>query len=82
MLKVDKVEKITASKSLKELEEQLPVSIFCRTHHSFVVNLQHIIRYQRTGRNGVIFLPHNHKAEISVLKMEGFEEQFKTVLKG
>ncbi len=82
ILKLGKVEKITASRSLKELEEQLPDSIFCRTHHSYVVNLQHVIRYQRTGRNGVVYLPHNHKAEISVKKMEGFEEQFKRVLKG
>ena len=82
LLRPDKVERISASRSLKELEAQLPPHLFCRTHHSYVVNLQHVVRYQRTGRNGVIFLPHNHKVDISVMKMEGFEEQFKKVLKG
>ncbi len=32
--------------------------------------------------NGVVFLPHGHKADISVMRMEMFEEQFKKVLKG
>lgn len=76
------VEKITASRSLKDLENELPALLFCRTHHSFVVNLQHVLRYQRTGRNGIIFLPHGHKADISVAKMERFEQAFAHFLKG
>lgn len=76
------VEKITASRSLKDLEAELPAHLFCRAHHSFIVNLQHVLRYQRTGRNGLVFLPHGHKVDISVAKMERFEQQFAQFLKG
>lgn len=76
----DKIEKITASFTLKEVENQLSPDIFCRTHHSFLVNLQAIVRYQKTGRNGVIFLPQGHQASISVLKMDVFEQQFRDLL--
>ncbi|MFM9951841.1 MAG: LytR/AlgR family response regulator transcription factor [Saprospiraceae bacterium] len=82
VLSSDKVEKFSASYSLKDLEAQLPSNFFCRTHHSYIVNLRHIIRYQRNGRNGLIFFPHNIQAEISVGKMELFEAHFKQILKG
>ena len=78
--KEGKVEKITATKSLKKLESQLPDLFFCRTHHGYLVNLKHIIRYQKTGRNGLIFMPHGHRVEISVLRMEKFERQFKALI--
>ncbi len=37
--------KVTASKTLKELEEILPEDIFFRVHHSFIINLNFIKRY-------------------------------------
>ncbi|MGB5005611.1 MAG: response regulator, partial [Ferruginibacter sp.] len=37
--------KITASKTLKEFEDILPESIFFRTHHSHLINLNYIKRY-------------------------------------
>lgn len=76
LLRNNKIEKIIASKVLKEIESELPETLFCRTHHSYLVNMQHINRYERTGRNGLIYLPHGACVSISVLKMEAFEEQF------
>lgn len=76
LLRPNKIEKITASKVLRDIEAELPETLFCRSHHSFVVNMQHIIRYERTGRNGLIYLPLGACVSISVLKMESFEEQF------
>lgn len=75
-LKEGKMLRFTASRTLKDIEEQLPAWLFCRSHHSFVVNLSYVERYERTGRNGVIHLKNNAKAPISVGKMEDFEVQF------
>lgn len=76
LLRNNKIEKITASKVLKDIEAELPEALFCRTHHSYLVNMQHISRYERTGRNGLIYLPQGACVPISVLKMEYFEERF------
>ena len=35
------------SKPLKDLEEILPKDLFFRIHHSYLLNLQHVIRYIR-----------------------------------
>lgn len=76
LLRNGKIEKVIASRTLKDLEAELPESHFCRTHHSFLVNMQHIQRFERTGRNGRIYLPSDAQVKISVLKMEHFEEKF------
>lgn len=74
------ISRITASKTLKDVEEQLPAELFCRTHHSFLVNLDAVEGYARTGRNGVIHLKQGGEVPISVGKMEDFESQFNTFL--
>jgi two-component system LytT family response regulator len=66
----------TASRTLKDLEEQLPEKIFCRCHHSYLVNLIFIDRFEQTGRNGIIHLKNKTEIPISVSKMEIFTEQF------
>jgi two-component system LytT family response regulator len=43
----------TASKSLKEYEEILPSDLFFRTHHSHLVNMNFVIRYNK-GKGGTI----------------------------
>lgn len=73
VLKNDKVEKIVSSRNLGEYESVLPESIFCRTHHSYLVNLNYVERFERTGRNGLIHLrPQGHQASVSVSKMDQF----------
>lgn len=76
VIRNNKMEKITASKVLKDIEAELPETMFCRCHHSYLVNMLHINRYERTGRNGLIYLPFGACVSISVLKMEHFEERF------
>lgn len=69
--KNEKIEKIIASGHLGEYEAQLPKSLFCRTHHSFLVNMMYLQRVERTGRNGVAHLTQSdYKVEISVSRME------------
>ncbi len=79
-LKDGKSIRFTASKTLKDIEELLPKTLFCRSHHSYLVNLAHIERYMHTGRNGIIHLRNGAKVAISVGKMEAFEAQFEDYL--
>jgi two-component system, LytTR family, response regulator len=78
--KEGKTARFKASRTLKDIEEQLPAPHFCRSHHSFVVNLGAVERYEHTGRNGVIHLDNGTKVPISVGKMEDFEERFSQFL--
>ncbi len=82
VLKEKKTTRITASRTLKDIEEELPVALFCRCHHSFLVNLSCVDRYEKTGRNGVIHLQNGAEAYISVAKMEDFEKRFGDYLRG
>lgn len=68
-----KIEKITSSRNLGEYELELSSILFARTHHSFLVNLQYVERFERTGRNGIAHLrPAGHRADVSVAKMDSF----------
>lgn len=67
------IEIITSSRNLGEYEAELPELLFCRTHHSYLVNLSHVERLERTGRNGTIhFRQAGHRAYVSVSRMEAF----------
>jgi two-component system, LytTR family, response regulator len=77
-----KVERITASRILKDIEAELPNGTFCRIHHSFVVNMDYIERYEKTGRGGAVYLQGGLKIDISGAKMEPFEQSFRAFLYG
>jgi len=77
-----RVEKIIASRTLKEIETLLPGALFCRTHNSFLVNMSHVERWERTGRNGLIHLPGQERVEISVQRMDFFVQQFMAFVRG
>jgi two-component system LytT family response regulator len=71
VLKNDTIEKVTTSRNLGEYEAELPNLLFCRTHHSFLVNLLFVERLERTGRNGIVHLTvPGSQASVSVAKME------------
>lgn len=64
------------SKSLKEFEDILPQSLFCRIHHSHIINLGFVKKYYN-GRGGYVELENGNKVEVSVRKKESFFEKFK-----
>lgn len=69
--KNQRLEKFTSSRNLGEFEAELPQMLFCRTHHSFLVNLAYVERFERTGRNGAIHLAKaNSRVLVSVAKMD------------
>ncbi len=58
-----------ASKSIKEFEDQLPEDLFIRTHQSYVVNLQFVDKYDKTG---YVFLKSGERIPVSTRKREEF----------
>lgn len=68
--------KMTITKSLKEFEDMLPASIFCRLHHSHIVNLNYITKYYK-GRGGYVELSDGTTVEVSTRKKDDFLEKFK-----
>lgn len=63
--------KLIASRTLKDFEELLPVDIFFRTHHSYLVNLNYIKRYIK-GDGGQIEMQDGTCIDVSRRKKEDF----------
>lgn len=62
--------KITACRSLKEIEEQLQdFSFFIRVHHSYVVNLNEVTKYVR-GEGGYLILTDSSTINVSRSRKE------------
>lgn len=68
--------KTVVSKKLKEFEELLPLSFFCRIHHSHIINLNFIKKYYK-GRGGFVEMLDGTKIEVSARKRDEFLEKFK-----
>lgn len=68
-------QKITATRTLKEIEEQLPESLFLRVHHSWIINLKYLRRYYR-GRNGYIEMDDGSTVAVSIRKKGRFLDLF------
>ena len=64
------------SKNLKEFEDMLPPTLFCRIHHSHIVNLNFIKKYYK-GRGGYVQLADGSEVEVSTRKKEEFLEKFR-----
>lgn len=68
--------KIVASRILKDFEELLSPDIFCRPHHSHIINLNFIKRYIK-GEGGQIELENGHYIPVSRRKKEEFLNKIK-----
>ena len=64
------------SKNLKEMEQILPPNIFCRVHHSSIINMSFVKKYYK-GRGGYVEMEDGETFDISVRKKEVFFELFK-----
>ncbi len=64
--------KITATKTLKWVEELLHDHYFFRVHDSSLINLNHIKSYKKGGEGGVVNLTDNLEADISRRKKDAF----------
>jgi len=63
--------RITVAKTLKEFENMLSETDFCRIHHSTLVNITHVIKYIK-GEGGYIIVSNNKHLNVSRRKKEYF----------
>ncbi len=63
------------SKNLKEFEDSLPDNIFCRVHHSYIININCIKKYYK-GRGGYVEMEDGTNIAIAVRKKDQFLEKF------
>lgn len=63
--------KITVSKTLKEFENILPETDFCRIHHSTLVNLVHVTKYVK-GDGGYVLVTGRRHLDVSRRKKDAF----------
>jgi two-component system, LytTR family, response regulator len=67
--------KFVVSKNLKEFEDILPVNVFCRIHHSSIININYVKKYFK-GRGGYVQMEDGASIEISIRKKNDFFERF------
>lgn len=64
-------QKLVISKTLGEIEKQLPPSIFFRIHQSYLINLLWLKSF-RKGKGGSAIMMDNTKLDVSSRKRESF----------
>ena len=60
-----------ASRNLKDFENMLGESGFCRVHHSYLINIRHVQKYVK-GEGGYVIMSGGEKVDISRRKKEEF----------
>ncbi len=68
-------DKLLSSSNLKHFVELLPEDIFCRIHHSYLVNLHHAVRYSK-GRGGTLLMVNKMSLEVSQRKKDELLNRF------
>ncbi len=64
-------QKMVSSKSLKEYEEMLPDSNFFRLHHSYLINLNKVLKYHK-GRGGEVEMENGVYLELATRRKDEF----------
>lgn len=64
-------ETILATRTVKDYEEVLPETIFCRVHNSHIINLSRIQKYQK-GRGGNVIMEDGSVIEVASRRREEF----------
>lgn len=67
--------KITVSKNIKEYEDLLPLTIFCRVHNSHIINLNRIKKYHK-GRGGYVVMDDGSSIEVAIRRRDDFLSKF------
>jgi two-component system LytT family response regulator len=68
--------KLIASRTLKEIEEQLrEFPEFVRVHHSYIVNLNEVVKYVR-GEGGYLIMTDGNTVNVSRSRKEGLLKYF------
>lgn len=67
-------EPLMATRNIKEYEQLLPESIFCRIHNSHIINLQRIQKYQK-GRGGMVIMEDGSEIEVASRRRQEFMQK-------
>jgi two-component system LytT family response regulator len=67
--------KRVVTKKLKDFEDILPDHIFCRVHHSYIININYISQYFK-GRSSYVQMQDGANIAIAVRKRENFLQKF------
>lgn len=67
--------KMVSTRHLKEYEDILPATLFFRSHHSHLINLQHIRNYHK-GEGGYVVMSDQSVVDIAKRKKKEFLELF------
>lgn len=67
---------LLVSGTLKEFEDMLPAELFCRVHHSHLVNTDYIKKYYK-GKGGYLEMVNGKTIEVSQRKREEFLIRFR-----
>lgn len=62
---------LLVSGTLKEFEEKLPASIFCRVHNSHLINMNHVKQYIK-GKGGQVIMINGKILDVSSRKRDEF----------
>lgn len=68
---LDKKDPILATRNVKDYEDMLPETIFCRVHNSHIINLHRIKEY-RKGRGGFITMEDGSSIEVATRRKDEF----------
>ncbi len=68
--------KYIIAKNLKEFEDILPEAVFCRVHHSYIINITGVKKYSK-GRGGAVEMENGISIDVAVRKKEQFLDRFK-----
>jgi two-component system LytT family response regulator len=64
-------QKITVSKTLKDFEELLPITVFIRIHHSWIINKNHVQKYLK-GEGGQVIMSNGKTLDVARRKKDEF----------
>ena len=65
----------TTARTIKDYEDMLSQDTFCRVHHAYLINVNHIKKYSR-GRGGFIEMEDGAIIEVSVRRKDEFLARF------
>ena len=65
----------TTARTIKDYEDMLSQDTFCRVHHAYLINVNHIKKYSK-GRGGLIEMEDGAIIEVSVRRKDEFLSRF------
>ncbi len=70
-IKLENGEVVMATRTIKDYEDILPETLFCRIHNSHIINLQKIEKYHK-GRGGYVVLEDGSEIEVAIRRRQEF----------